>query len=206
MPLEELIGELGCSKIQGRRIINYLSEVVHAPENHAMTVTSPMHTALETEAIQLEKDAKDQALSEVTVSMEKTEEGKGLEEICIDSVKVHIMSGVPLTLFFVCARVLFLSLLSFFSFSFFVFLFLSFLFSLSCIQTHTHTHMHARTTRTSYQVPDSRRLLIDASTYTLQFSTAAAVSSMHLFDFLGTPFKEVSERSETVQRQEKRKP
>jgi hypothetical protein len=66
--------------------------------------------------------------------------------------------------------------------------------------------MHARTTRTSYQVPDSRRLLIDASTYTLQFSTAAAVSSMHLFDFLGTPFKEVSERSETVQRQEKRKP
>ena len=142
MPLEELIGELGCSKIQGRRIINYLSEVVHAPENHAMTVTSPMHTALETEAIQLEKDAKDQALSEVTVSMEKTEEGKGLEEICIDSVKVHIMSGVPLTLFFVCARVLSLSffLLSFFSFSFFLFLFLSFLLSLSCIQTHTHTH------------------------------------------------------------------
>ena len=136
MPLEELIGELGCSKIQGRRIINYLSEVVPAPENHAMTVTSPMHTALEMEAIQLEKDAKDEALSEVTVSMEKTEEGKGFEEICIDSVKVHIMSGVPLTLFFVCARVLSLSLLSFFS----VFLFLSFLLSLSCIQTHTHTH------------------------------------------------------------------
>ena len=138
MPLEELIGELGCSKIQGRRVINYLSEVVSALENHVMTVTSPMHTALETEAIQLEKDAKDGALSEV----EKTEDGKGFEEICIVSVKVHIMSGVPLTLFFVCARVLSLSffLLSFFSFSFFLFLFLSFLLSLSCIHAHAHTH------------------------------------------------------------------
>ena len=143
MPLEELIGELGSSKIQGRRIINYLNEVVLAPENHVMIVTSPVHTALKTEAIQVEKDIKDEALSEVTVSTEKTEEGKGFEEICIDSVKVHIMSGVPLTLFFVCARVLFLSLLSFFSFSFFVFLFLSFLFSLSCILAHTHTCMHA---------------------------------------------------------------
>ena len=142
MPLEELIGELGSSKIQGRRIINYLNEVVLAPENHVMIVTSPVHTALKTEAIQVEKDIKDEALSEVTVSTEKTEEGKGFEEICIVSVKVHIMSGVPLTLFFVCARVLSLSffLLSFFSFSFFLFLFLSFLLSLSCIHAHAHTH------------------------------------------------------------------